>query len=68
MPHTPIFARLSRLRRVAHAADGLGLSTSDALERERAGLSRRGFLAGADSRIMLARVVPTQIVTDDGGG
>ncbi|HEX7899529.1 MAG TPA: FAD-dependent oxidoreductase [Planctomycetota bacterium] len=41
MPHTRIFADLSRLRRVAHAAEGLGVS-------------RRGFLAGAAAVASLA--------------
>ncbi len=58
MSHTQAFRALSRLRRVAHAAERLDLPTPRALERERAGISRRGFLAGTLAAASLAAAPP----------
>lgn len=58
MAHTTRFAQLSRLRRLAHAAERRGLSTSDALDRERRGMSRRTFLAGSVAAASIAAAPP----------
>ena len=70
MPRSPLFAALSRVRRLVHAADARGLPVEAALEAEAAHaarVSRRRVLGGAAALGVFAGAAPLRAATGGQG-